>query len=100
MAVTGAARKDQNLNLSDDDTEALFASPLRPERPKDGKSMPEHHHTEHQSRKVEDREISGKEAREAALRKELAGIRNINQVIEGAIDGLERAGENMDVGFE
>lgn len=34
---------------------------------------------------------------EAALRKELEGVRNINQAIEGVIGTLERAGGNMDV---
>ncbi|CAM1506428.1 Fc.00g060690.m01.CDS01 [Cosmosporella sp. VM-42] len=33
---------------------------------------------------------------EAALRKELAGVRNINVAIEGVIATLERAGGNMD----
>ncbi|GAB1315928.1 DASH complex subunit DUO1 [Madurella fahalii] len=35
------------------------------------------------------------EAREAALRKELEGVRNINEVIEGVIGTLERARGNM-----
>lgn len=34
---------------------------------------------------------------EAALRKELQGVRHINEVIEGVIETLERAGGNMDV---
>ncbi|KAJ4328170.1 hypothetical protein N0V84_001372 [Fusarium piperis] len=34
---------------------------------------------------------------EAALRKELEGVRNINESIEGVIATLERAGGNMDV---
>lgn len=37
------------------------------------------------------------EVREAALRKELEGVRNINQVIEGVIGTLERAKGNMGV---
>ncbi|KAI4157255.1 MAG: hypothetical protein L6R39_000715 [Caloplaca ligustica] len=82
----------QDLNLSDDDTEALFASPSHP---KPAKADVPKQATEQQSRRTEDREDNDGETREAALRKELAGIRNINQVIEGAIDGLERAGGNM-----
>ncbi|KAK3332074.1 DASH complex subunit Duo1-domain-containing protein [Cercophora scortea] len=35
------------------------------------------------------------ESREAALRRELEGVRNINQVIEGVIGTLERAKGNM-----
>jgi hypothetical protein len=37
------------------------------------------------------------EAREAALRKELDGVRKINEVIEGVIGTLERAKGNMGV---
>ncbi len=36
--------------------------------------------------------------REAALRKELEGVRTINESIEGVIATLERAGGNMQVG--
>ncbi|KAK3191437.1 hypothetical protein K4F52_002648 [Lecanicillium sp. MT-2017a] len=35
--------------------------------------------------------------REALLRKELQGVRNVNEAIEGLICTLERAGGNMDV---
>lgn len=37
------------------------------------------------------------EVREAALRRELEGVRNINEVIEGVIGTLERARGNMGV---
>lgn len=37
------------------------------------------------------------ESREAALRKELEGVRKINEVIEGVIGTLQRARGNMDV---
>lgn len=99
MASSGATPKVEDLDLSDDDTEALFASPSRPEtkpRPKstkpDVKEVPVQ-----QSRRSEDAENGSEAAREAALRKELAGIRNINQVIEGVVDSLEHARGNMDV---
>lgn len=36
---------------------------------------------------------------EAALRKELEGVRSINESIEGVISTLERAGGNMSVCF-
>lgn len=39
-----------------------------------------------------------REAREAALLRELEGVRNINEVIEGVIGTLERAKGNMGVG--
>ncbi|KAL8673887.1 MAG: hypothetical protein Q9168_001707 [Polycauliona sp. 1 TL-2023] len=98
MPSSGATPKVEHLDLSDDDTEALFASPSRPKtkpRPKstrtDNKEV-----TGQQSRRSEDAETDSEEVREAALRKELAGIKNINQVIEGVVDSLERAGGNMD----
>ncbi|KAL8763748.1 MAG: hypothetical protein Q9184_000540 [Pyrenodesmia sp. 2 TL-2023] len=86
----------EDLDLSEDETEALVASPSRPEGPKPGKADAPKQATEQQSWKWEEREVNDEEARGAALGKELTGIRNINQVIEGAIDCLERAGGNMD----
>lgn len=38
--------------------------------------------------------------REALLRRELEGVRNINQVIEGVIGTLQRAGGNMNVSLQ
>ena len=40
------------------------------------------------------------DAREEALRAELAGVQQINSVIEGVISSLEKAKENMEVSFE
>ncbi|CAI6340105.1 unnamed protein product [Periconia digitata] len=36
------------------------------------------------------------EAREAALRRELESVRNVNKVIEGVVESLEKAKNNMD----
>lgn len=44
-----------------------------------------------------DSTVDREEAREAALRQELAGIRSINEVIEGVVESLERAKGNMEV---
>lgn len=44
-----------------------------------------------------DSTVDYEEAREAALRRELAGIRSINEVIEGVVESLERAKGNMEV---
>lgn len=41
--------------------------------------------------------IKSEEAREAALKEELVGIRGINQVMESVINSLERAKDNMEV---
>ncbi|KAL8945023.1 MAG: hypothetical protein Q9216_000007 [Gyalolechia sp. 2 TL-2023] len=90
MAEKGATSRIEILYLSDDDTEALFASPSRHQRTKPSKpSIPE------PARQLEDLGIDNIKARQAVLRKELAGIQNINQIIEGVIDSLERAGANM-----
>lgn len=97
MARNSATLGMADLDLSDDDNEAPFASPSPPEGSKPGKADCPKQATEKQSRRLEEREVNDEEARVVALRKELAGIRNINQVVEGVIDGLERAGGNMDV---
>lgn len=99
MASSDATPKVEHLDLSDDDTEALFASPSRPQT----KPQPQSTKTEakevtaQQPRKSNDADTGSQEAWEAALKKELAGIRNINQVIEGVVDSLERARGDMDV---
>lgn len=38
-----------------------------------------------------------KDARDAALRSELASVQQVNNVIEGVIDSLEKAKANMEV---
>ena len=99
MAPSGATPKVEHLDLSDDDTEALFASPSRPQtkpQPKSTKTEAKEVPTQ-PSRRSEDVATDSQEAWEAALNKELTGIRNINQVIEGVVDSLGRARGNMDV---
>ena len=94
MAPGGATPKvDEYSDFSDDDTEALFASPSCPKPTKTALKEA----TGQPSRGSEDGDDGSVEAREAALRKELAGIRNINQVIEGVVDSLECVQGNMDV---
>ncbi|KAL8843304.1 MAG: hypothetical protein Q9170_000162 [Blastenia crenularia] len=94
MARNGITPKVKDFDLSDGDTEALFASPSRPQRPKPSKPGTKGSAAQ-KSHNIEDREVDDDEGREVALRDELAGIRNINQVIEGAMDSLERTGGNM-----
>lgn len=43
--------------------------------------------------------FDAEEVRAAALARELEGVRNINEVIEGVISTLERAKGNMGVGI-
>ena len=45
----------------------------------------------------QDAPFDAEEAREVALRRELEGVRKINEAIEGVIGTLERARENMGV---
>jgi hypothetical protein len=72
-------------NLDSSDHEDSFASPPNPS----GRSKTP---TNQNSR------FDVEESREAALRKELEGVRKINEVIEGVIGTLERAKGNMGVG--
>lgn len=81
-------------NLSDPDIDAkdLFASlssakekPVQQKAPKALSPPPT------------DSKAESEDAREASLRRELAGIRNINDVIEGVVDSLAQAKGNLDV---
>lgn len=83
------------LDLSDtDDTEDLFASPSRAASQSTSKpSVLDTPSAQHPSEVRYDAE----QAREAALQRELEGVRNINEVIEGVVGSLEKAKGNMDV---
>lgn len=83
------------LNLSDSDSDVLFDTPAarkNKEKPADadegaasskGRTKESHYTTE--------------EAREAALRRELESIKNVNKVIEGVVESLQKAKDNMEV---
>ncbi|KAI0187534.1 DASH complex subunit Duo1-domain-containing protein [Xylaria flabelliformis] len=77
-------------NYEDSDHEDLLASPSDTKAPKtkqlDRPKTPSNPHSHY-----EDPE----DAREAALHRELEGVRNINELIEGVIGTLERAKGNM-----
>lgn len=99
MTASSAAEEMEHLQLSDEDTEDLWNSPsqrraktvnYKPSKP----SNPSPDRPENQnSETLFDQE----EAREAALRNELHNVRNINQVIEGVLESLDRARGNMEV---
>ncbi|KAI0021801.1 hypothetical protein F4780DRAFT_736689 [Xylariomycetidae sp. FL0641] len=78
--------------LSDSDPEDVFASPSKkpateaPDRPKTPSSS---------TKPSASRFDNSEDAREAALRRELDGVRNINELIEGVVGTLERAKGNM-----
>jgi hypothetical protein len=96
----------ERLDLSDTDTEDLFASPSRDSKNPDpthnlkpGQSReagPSRPNANAQARQQESR-YDSEEARVAMLRKELNGVREINDVIEGVQASLERAKGNMEV---
>lgn len=90
-------RKSDRLSLSDSDSDALFDTPAaRKNQPPahddadddsaaPGKARPKESHW------------STQEEREAALRRELDSVRNVNKVIEGVVESLQKAKSNMDV---
>lgn len=103
MTSNGISSHMENLDLSDQDTEDLFASPSQP-RTKSHKSKrsvseaPQTPSTSCQPNATPGQsKYDAEEVRDLALRKELEGIRNINQVIEGVVDSLGKAEDNMDV---
>ena len=101
MAEEGSTLDIKDLDLSDADTNDLFASPSRKEA-NAPKAKHEDLHTPGTSG-TNSRNASGESRyetevdREASLRRELAGVRSINEVIEGVVESLERAKGNMEV---
>ena len=100
MAFRTTAEEMERLQLSDDDTEDLWNSPSKRvaqkktnPRTSDEKATPE----PRASHDGEDPLFDQQEAREVALRTELQGVRNINEVIEGLLGSLDSAKGNMEV---
>ncbi|KAL2008060.1 hypothetical protein VTN00DRAFT_8042 [Thermoascus crustaceus] len=98
MATLSAAEQMERLQLSDEDTEDLWNSPSS----KKHKKMQSHKSVQESSSKPEPSHARGdsiyerEEAREATLREELQTVRNINEVIEGVLESLDRAKGNME----
>lgn len=89
-----------DIDFSDSDTDAFPDTPaVRKNRKNapDGAVNPEEGTGAGKTRTKESH-YSAEEAREAALRKELESVRNVNKVIEGVVDSLQKAKNNMDVG--
>ncbi|MCJ1304720.1 hypothetical protein MMC08_007533 [Hypocenomyce scalaris] len=100
MAEGGVTPDVKDLDVSDADTDDLFASPSRTER-KASKAREEELHTPRTSGTTSrsangDSKYDRDGDREAALRRELAGVRSINEVIEGVVESLARAKGNME----
>lgn len=88
-----------DLSLSDSDTDALFDTPAARKNKKnaqDGGVDPAEGAAAGRTRTKESH-YTTEEAREAALRKELESVRNVNKVIEGVVESLQKARNNMDV---
>lgn len=83
------------------DPSELFSSPIKPSelppRPKTPKTPTPA--SNNNTAPKEKQPFDAEEVREAQLRRELEGVRNINEVIEGVIGTLERAKGNMGVRF-
>lgn len=93
----------EDLHLSENsDTEDPFASPSATpskSKRKTATAPPlkssEQNRDEHQQ--IPESKYDAEQAREESLRRELEGVRNINEVIEGVISSLESAKGNMAV---
>ncbi|KAF2196209.1 hypothetical protein GQ43DRAFT_427072 [Delitschia confertaspora ATCC 74209] len=87
-----------DLNLSDSDSEILFDTPA-PHKMKN-KAQDDDQNTGEgvaaSKTRTKQSHYSAEESREAALRKELETVRNVNKVIEGVVESLEKAKNNMD----
>lgn len=90
-----------DLALSDSDTDALFDTPAarknkqRAQHP--GGDAGEGAAAAETTTKARAKEshYTAEEAREAALRRELESVRNVNRVIEGVVESLQKAKDNM-----
>jgi hypothetical protein len=88
-----------DLNLSDSDSDALFDTPAarkNKEKAQDSRADAGESAASGKARTKESH-YTTEENREAALRRELESIRNVNKVIEGVVESLQKAKDNMEV---
>jgi hypothetical protein len=87
------------LNLSDSDDDALFDTPAARKNKKKVQDANAGAGDDAAGGKTRAKEshYTTEEAREAALRRELESIRNVNKVIEGVVESLQKAKDNMAV---
>ncbi|PQE25894.1 dash complex subunit duo1 protein [Rutstroemia sp. NJR-2017a BBW] len=83
------------LSDSDSDNEALFASPSKPSKSTQRTATKSTDGGPPVQRSGESK-YDAEAARDAALRRELEGVRNLNEVIEGVVGSLDVARGNMD----
>ncbi|KAF2687276.1 hypothetical protein K458DRAFT_386103 [Lentithecium fluviatile CBS 122367] len=83
-----------DLGLSDSDSDALFDTPAarkgKKARCEAGEGVAAG------KARAKESHYTAEEAREAALRKELESVRNVNKVIEAVVDSLQKAKDNME----
>ena len=99
MAPVGVTPADLNsLSLSNsdaEDTEDLFASPSMPIKARRPEQRPEKLNFQPPADPPDTEEVHTA-AHEASLRRELASVRTMNQVISGVVESLEKAKTNME----
>jgi hypothetical protein len=88
-----------SLDLSDSDTDALFDTPAARKDRKNAQHARANagQGAMDQKTRAKESHYTAEEAREAALRRELESIRNVNKVIEGVVESLQKAKDNMAV---
>jgi hypothetical protein len=88
-----------DLNLSDSDSDALFDTPAARQNKKKAQDAGADAGEGAQGGKTRAKEshYTTEEAREAALKRELESVRNVNKVIEGVVESLQKAKDNMEV---
>jgi hypothetical protein len=87
------------LGLSDSDSDALFDTPAARKNRQNAQQAGADTGDSAAAGKARTKEshYTTEEAREAALRRELESIRNVNKVIEGVVESLQKAKDNMGV---
>lgn len=86
------------LDLSDSDSDALFDTPAaRKNKKTQNPAANEGEGAASGKTRVKESHYTTEEAREAALQRELESIRNVNKVIEGVVESLQKAKDNMAV---
>jgi hypothetical protein len=87
------------LGLSDSDSDALFDTPAARKNRQNAQQAGVDTGDSAAAGKARTKEshYTTEEAREAALRRELESIRNVNKVIEGVVESLQKAKDNMEV---
>lgn len=100
MTLRSTAEEMERLQLSDEDTEDLWDSPSKRGTRQTFKQRSSEEHVTPEPRPTQDNVdnvFEREEAREAALHNELRSVRNINEVLEGLLDSIDRAKGNMEV---